>query len=299
MEADVPEYLVDKGRGSTATEADQAVRDLALIAFYYLLCIGEYTIKGQREETKQTVQFKMEDITFFWNNTVGQLRCLPRMAPDAMILSANGATMRLDNQKNGWKGVCVYQEHNGSHWHCPARVLGRRYLHLRQHRGTTRMFLSADWEGDIRHDMTAENMSRALKGAAAALEYSTVKGIPIQRINTHSLRSGGANALALAGYSDTQIQKMGRWKGATFKEYIRGELACFSMGMSTDMKRKFNFVNIAGNAFYDVTDSILTADEAQGTTGKGNRVGDSASWCPLDTRVHQGTSSGVRSLPPL
>ena len=56
----------------------------------------------------------------------------------------------------------------------------------------------------------AENISRALKLAAVELQYQTNKGIPIDRINTHSLRSGGANALALAGYSNMQIQKMGR-----------------------------------------------------------------------------------------
>ena len=100
-------------------------------------------------------------------------------------------------------------------------------------------------------------MTRALKLAASMLDYPARKGIPIQRINTHSLRSGGANALALSGYSDTQIQKMGRWRGATFKEYIREELACFSAGMSKDMKRSFQFVNIAGNAFHDVTDAMV------------------------------------------
>jgi hypothetical protein len=68
--------------------------------------------------------------------------------------------------------------------------------------------------------------------AAETLKYPTIKGIPIERVNTHSLQSGGANALALAGYSDTQIQKMGRWRGATFKEYVRNELACFSSGLS-------------------------------------------------------------------
>jgi hypothetical protein len=40
------------------------------------------------------------------------------------------------------------------------------------------------------------------------------------------------NALSLAEYTDTQIQKMGRWKEATFKEYIRKELHCFSEGMT-------------------------------------------------------------------
>ncbi len=98
----------------------------------------------------------------------------------------------------------------------------------------------------------AEHISRALKHTAMELKYPTTKGIPIERINTHSLRSGGANALALAGYLDTKIQKMGRWRGATFKEYIREELACYAQGMSRDMKRKFNFVNIAGNAFTEI-----------------------------------------------
>jgi len=92
--------------------------------------------------------------------------------------------------------------------------------------------------------------------AASMLHYPTQKGIPIQRVNTHSLRSGGANALALSGYSDTEIQKMGRWRGATFKEYIREELACFAKNMSRRMKQKFNFVNIAGNAFHDITNAI-------------------------------------------
>ena len=109
----------------------------------------------------------------------------------------------------------------------------------------------------VRLDVTAENISRALKSAVAELQYPTCKGIPIKRINTHSLRSGGANALALAGYSDTQIQKMGRWRGATFKEYIREELACYATGMSKDMKRKFNFVNIARNAFTEIDSDAL------------------------------------------
>ena len=137
------------------------------------------------------------------------------------------------------------------------RALGRRVRHIRGGAGQGKTFLSAYYVGRKRYDVTAENVSRALKEAARALEYPTTKGIPVQRINTHSLRSGGANALALAGYSDTQIQKMGRWRGATFKEYIREELTCFSAGMSKDMKKKFLFVNIAGNAFHDVTNELV------------------------------------------
>jgi hypothetical protein len=71
------------------------------------------------------------------------------------------------------------------------------------------------------------------------------------------LHSSGANALALAGYSDTQIQKMGQWRRVTFKEYIREELACYARGMLRDMKQKFNFINIAGNAFTKINNKTL------------------------------------------
>ena len=257
VEADVPELLAEKGRDGNTSTLERAVGDLTLIAFYYLLRIGEYTIKGRRNETKQTVQFKYKDITFFKRDSTGKLRCLPRNAPAHLIATADGATLKLDNQKNGWKGVCVFHEANGEEYLCPVRALGRRFLHIRQHGGTKTTYLSSYWTAGLQTDVTAEDISRALKLAATELQYPTNKGIPISRINTHSLRSGGANALALAGYSDTQIQKMGRWRGATFKEYIQEELACYARNMSRDMKRKFNFVNIAGNAFTDIPDDTL------------------------------------------
>jgi hypothetical protein len=49
-------------------------------------------------------------------------------------------------------------------------------------------------------------------------------------VDTHSLRSGGANVLALSGFTDMQIQKMGRWQGATFKEYVQDELTFSPQG---------------------------------------------------------------------
>jgi hypothetical protein len=194
---------------------------------------------------------------FFKKNTVGQLQCLPRNAPEHLIATADGATMKLDNQKNGWKGVCVYQEANGNEYLCPVKALGRRFLHLQLHGGTGKMSLSSYWAKGIKAYVMDEHISRALKSAAMELQYPTNKGIPITRINTYSLQSGGANALALAGYSDTQIQKMDHWRGATFKEYIREELACYARGMSRDMKHKFNFVNIAGNAFTEIPKDTL------------------------------------------
>ena len=91
-----------------ATEMVKAVGDYAVISFYYLLRVGEYTVLKQRNKTKQMVQFKLEDTMFFCQDTKGHLRQLPINALEEDIFSADEATLKLDNQKNGWKWVCVY-----------------------------------------------------------------------------------------------------------------------------------------------------------------------------------------------
>lgn len=257
VEVDVPELLSRIGSQANANALDTAIGDLTLIAFYYLLRVGEYTIKNARNNTKQTVQFRLGDVTFFKQNTHGKLQQLSRMAPVNDIMSADSATLKLDNQKNGWKGVCIHQQKNGHRIHCPVRALGRRVAHIRGHTVQLDTFLSAFYINGQRFDVTDNDIRTSIKRAAELLNYPQARGIPIARIDTHSLRSGGANALSLSGYSDREIQKMGRWKSATFKEYIREELHCFSNGMSRKMKQTFNFVNIAGGAFHDITPSIM------------------------------------------
>ena len=71
---------------------------------------------------------------------------------------------------------------------------------------------------------------------------------------------------------------MGRRRSATFIEYIREEFTCFALGMSKDMKRKFNSVNISGganNELVDVTrNTIFSAYDS-------NDVAEYDHWCKL------------------
>jgi hypothetical protein len=264
VEADVPELLIKMGYGKSGSLHAQAVGDLSLITFYYLLLIGEYTVKRQcnraKRAKKQTVQFKLEDVTFFKTDKKGILQCLPRNAPYSLIMTAESATLKLNNQKNGWKGVCMHQEANGEAFNCPVKVLARQVNHLHKNCGDNKALLSVFYLDGTRYDVTGEDISKGLKMAATLLHYPEMRGIPIEHISTHSLQSGSANALALSGYSNMQNQKMGRWKGATFKEYIREELACYSAGMSSNMKQSFKFVNVSGNAYNNVTDRCLEED---------------------------------------
>ncbi len=97
----MPELIVEMGYGKLGTLHAQTIGDLALIAFYYLLRIGKYTVKGKRNNTKQTVQFKFKDVSFFKRNKAGTLVYLPWDAPPSLIMTSDSATLKLDNQKNG------------------------------------------------------------------------------------------------------------------------------------------------------------------------------------------------------
>ena len=83
-----------------------------------------------------------------------------------------------------------------------------------------------------------------------------MRGIEINTISAHSLQAGGAMSLHLNGYSDREIQKLGRWRGQTFKEYIREGLSLFSKGMSTSMSKTLKYVNIEGGFPIDITTAI-------------------------------------------
>jgi hypothetical protein len=121
--------------------------------------------------------------------------------------------------------------------------------------------LSAYFEdADTREDLRDKDSRAALKMAAGVLDYPMARGIPVDRIDTHSLRIGGANAMSLAGYSKKQIQKLGRWRGETFLEYIRESLSDFSEGMSEKMSKCVGYVSLEGGVYNDVTDMVLASE---------------------------------------
>ena len=90
----------------------------------------------------------------------------------------------------------------GDMYYCCIRALGRRVIHILNNGGTGSTWLSAYWEkGESRRDITDKDMRTGIKMAAQVLDYPGQKGISIDRVDTHSLRIGGATVLALAGYT--------------------------------------------------------------------------------------------------
>ena len=103
VKSDIPEFLSNIGTQNDANKLDRAIGDLAFITFYYLLWVGEYTTKSTHPSTKQTIQFRFRDITFFWETTSGQLCQLGQHASTNDIMTAHSTTKKLDNQKMAGK----------------------------------------------------------------------------------------------------------------------------------------------------------------------------------------------------
>jgi hypothetical protein len=77
--------------------------------------------------------------------------------------------------------------------------------------------------------LSYEQMNDAVKDVLRRMGFSEEV---IQRFTTHSLRIGGASALANRGVPDYMIQRLGRWKSLAFLDYLRMSVEGFARAMS-------------------------------------------------------------------
>lgn len=123
-----------------------AVADLSIIAFYYLLRVGEYTqpkfitVAGKKVRATRTVQFSVENIGFFKDNKI-----LPRKSNLKTLLTADSCTLKITNQKNGQMGETIHQNSIESKF-CPVKSLARRVNHILTNDGSNTNLICDVWD---------------------------------------------------------------------------------------------------------------------------------------------------------
>jgi hypothetical protein len=82
--------------------------------------------------------------------------------------------------------------------------------------------------------LTYDQMNDAVK---LVMAMAGVTEFLLKRFKTHSVRIGGASALANKNVPDYMIQRMGRWKSLAFLDYLRMSVEAFatSMDILTDI----------------------------------------------------------------
>ena len=72
-----------------------------------------------------------------------------------------------------------------------------------------------------------------------ALEAS---GYDLSRIGSHSLRSGGAVVLKLAGHNSNTIEKLGRWSSDTYLTYIQTQIGQLTAHVASTINSQLRYV---------------------------------------------------------
>ena len=97
--------------------------------------------------------------------------------------------------------------------HCPVTAM-RDYLRVRKASEGPLFCLSPNTA--VSRQLLSETLSTCLQSI----------GVNASRYKAHSFRLGSATTCAKLGFSDSVIQRLGRWKSDAFKRYIR--VPCFS-----------------------------------------------------------------------
>ena len=224
----------------------RAIADLSSIAFFYLLRVGEYTQprmtkkNGKWTRATRTVQFHVGDIGFFKD---GQI--LSRRANLQTLLTADSATLKITNQKNGRMGETIHHETVKDVAHGPIQALARRVHHILSNGGNEDNLICDVLNEDGQwNTITSTDMRTTLRGMVKEMQLER-QGIDADLVGVHSLRAGGAMAMKMHGLNDTTIMKQGRWTSLTFLMYIHTQIAHLGKDISTKMSTPLPFTNIA------------------------------------------------------
>ena len=185
----------------------------------------------------RTIQFRVCDVGFWKDNTI-----LSRNSTLNLLLSADSATMKITNQKNGRTGQTLHQETTGPQGAVAA--LAHRVFHILSNGGTDRQLLCDVFHDDAWISVQSSEIVMAVRNAAKALKLQD-RGIDPDMIGAHSLRAGGAMALKIMGYADSTIRKFGRWTSDTWMMYIHSQISKLYEGVAQKMSTPIDYHNIA------------------------------------------------------
>jgi integrase len=205
-----------------------------MIAFFFLLRPGEYTMQSARTPTR-TVQFRLMDVRFFKNGLI-----LPHSAPLATLLQADGVRLYLDNQKNSQRGSTMYHTATPGDF-CPVKALARR-VHRLYNIDPIDTSLPLSFVSVGAH-VTSTHITRALR-EGVVLAGLLNAGYNPTRVSAHSLRASGAMALRLNDVGEDLIKKLGRWSSSTWLTYIHAQISSLSAGLSERMTIHHVFYNV-------------------------------------------------------
>jgi hypothetical protein len=210
--------------------------NLIVLAFFFLFRVGEYT---RSSDARLTIPIRKQDVKLWRGGYI-----LPNDSPLAVLLTADAVTICLENQKNGHKNAVLHHTCSADNVLNPVRSAAMLISELGGLPPSTRIGSFTDANNQLQQVTSAEIRSAIQIGATH--DNLVAQGYTLDRIGTHSLRSGGAMHLKLAGYNNDIIQKLGRWSTNTYLLYIQTQIGQLTAGVAQRMAALSLRFNIVG-----------------------------------------------------
>lgn len=220
---------------ASASRKLHIVGNLIIMAYFFLLRVGEYTPSA---EPRQTVPLRKKDIRLWKNRQV-----LSNESSLMTLLTADAATICLENQKNGGRMCTVHHYSSDDSTLDPVRAIAHLIFALHGMPDTTALGTYINERGQ-KCQVRAKSIIDAVRLAADRCNLASY-GYDLSRIGSHSLRSGGAMQLKLAGYDHDMIRKLGRWRSDTYLHYIQSQIGELTAGVARCMAKLTWFHNVA------------------------------------------------------
>ncbi len=179
----------------------QATADMIIIAFFFLLCLGEYTDSSSTDATL----FILTNVQLFIHHCRLDLYTASR----AELLQACSASFVFTCQKNGIKNKVLHLGQSGNPFLCHVLALVHGVLHLHHHNAPTTTPLAHAFTSFGPQGITSSFITSQLCQAVTILGMDL--GFLPSEVSTCSLHAARAMALIVANIDTNIIQLMGQW----------------------------------------------------------------------------------------
>jgi hypothetical protein len=205
---------------------NRATHQLARGAFFFAMRSCEYlTVQGER----RTKRLRLGNLKFIRNKRTISL-------DDPLLALCDTIAITFEFQKNDERDETVIMHCSGDPLLCPIRAWAAVVMRILSYPGTSdttyvNAYLTTG--GNLSY-LTGDQVRSRLKLAAGRIGADRL-GFDPNVISAHSIHSGSAMAMYLAGVPAFAIMLIGRWSSDAFLRYIRRQVQEFSAGVSSKM----------------------------------------------------------------
>jgi len=234
---------------SPATELRRSIAELAAATHFWAMRSCEYS-KVSRAEKRQTKQLCLRNIVFIKDGNILE-HTSTRLDP------ADCVSITFERQKSDKKFETVTQWRTSDPIMCPVKLWASIFTRILLFKGTNQNSpVSLAQHRDNTISITLEMVANLLKDGIVAIGETKLE-IHRSEVRTHSIRSGAAMAMYLAGVPIFSIMLIGRWSSLAFLKCIRKQVQEFSFGISSKMIEVQTFKHINNPLTTNTTDSII------------------------------------------